>query len=125
MFGDWRLSMAAYNCGPKCVTKAIRRYNSDDFWYLVALKAIPKETRLHVPKIIAMRKIALNPQKYGFINLNYYPPLDYGLVHLKGSFSLSHLSNHWKIPYQELRGLNPKFKTDTVYSNIRVPASRL
>jgi len=122
IFQDWRLSIAAYNCGENKMIKTIKKNGSNDFWHLVALKAIPRETRFHVPKVIAMRKIALNPRKYGFADINYHPPLDYGLVYLNGLFSLSYLSEYWDIPHKDLLRLNSKFNTDTVYSNIRVPA---
>jgi len=51
-FGDWALAMAAYNCGPGNMRKAIRRANSKDFWKVA--KYLPRETRNYVPKFIAM-----------------------------------------------------------------------
>ena len=50
-FGDWTLALAAYNCGPGNVRKAIRRSQSRDFWKLE--KFLPKETRRYIPKFIA------------------------------------------------------------------------
>ena len=127
VFEDWRLSMAAYNCGERCVQVAIQTENSRNFWYLVENKAIPPETRNYVPKIIAMRKIALNPPAYGFYNLDYQEPLDYELVALRGSSSLSHISQKLDVPHSELKKLNTKFKTDSIPAEgreayIRVPA---
>jgi membrane-bound lytic murein transglycosylase D len=52
-FGDWTLAMAAYNCGPGRVSRAIRKSGSKDFWVLK--KYLPKETRRYVPKFIAMQ----------------------------------------------------------------------
>ena len=51
MFGDWTLAIAAYNCGPGNVKKAIRKANSTDFWVLK--KYLPRETRQYVPKFMA------------------------------------------------------------------------
>lgn len=50
-FGDWTLAVAAYNCGPGGVRKAIRRSGKNDYWSL--RKYLPKETQKYVPRIIA------------------------------------------------------------------------
>ena len=130
IFEDWRLSMAAYNYGEHRVKKAISNYNSKDFWYLSEQKStFPTETRDYIPKIIAMRKIALQPKAYGFTNLKYEEPLDYKLVSLRGSSSssLSSVSRQLNVSQEELKSLNPKFKTDSIpidngKTQIRVPA---
>src|SRR5579885_1704902 len=49
MFGDWYLAMAAYNCGPVCVQRAVERTGYADFWELSARRALPEETRNYVP----------------------------------------------------------------------------
>ena len=41
-FGDWYLAMAAYNCGPGCVQRAVERTGYADFWELRRLNALPK-----------------------------------------------------------------------------------
>jgi membrane-bound lytic murein transglycosylase D len=50
-FGDWLLTIAAYNAGPGGVLKAIKRSGSRNFWKLQYF--LPEETRLHVKKFIA------------------------------------------------------------------------
>ncbi|MEO5684399.1 MAG: lytic transglycosylase domain-containing protein [Chitinophagaceae bacterium] len=50
-FGDWLLVMAAYNCGPGPVYKAIRKSGSHNFWALQSY--LPRESREHVKKFIA------------------------------------------------------------------------
>ncbi len=50
-FGDWPLVMAAYNCGPGRVKKAIRYAKCDDYWEIS--KYLPKETQRYVPAYIA------------------------------------------------------------------------
>jgi membrane-bound lytic murein transglycosylase D len=50
-FGDWTLVMAAYNCGPGRVAKAIRYAKCDDYWEIS--KYLPKETQRYVPSYIA------------------------------------------------------------------------
>ena len=114
IFGNWHLSMAAYNCGEGKVISAIKKHNSKNFWHLANQKAIPKETREYVPKIIAMRKIALNPSDYGFHNLNWHKALEYELVSLSSSSSFSRIAERLNISKDELRRLNAKFNTDTI-----------
>ena len=51
-YGDWLLAVAAYNCGPGWMEKAIKRSGSHDYWQLQNF--LPKETRSHVQKFIAV-----------------------------------------------------------------------
>jgi len=51
-FGDWTLALAAYNCGPGNVKKAIQRSSKDEFWSLK--NYLPKETRRYIPKYVAI-----------------------------------------------------------------------
>ena len=50
-FGDWTLAIAAYNCGPGNMRKAIRRSGSRDYWKLRG--HLPKETQQYIPRIVA------------------------------------------------------------------------
>ncbi|MEO1437266.1 MAG: lytic transglycosylase domain-containing protein, partial [Bacteroidota bacterium] len=52
LYNDWILAIAAYNCGPGRVNKAIRRANSKNFWKLYP--HLPKETRSYVPAFISV-----------------------------------------------------------------------
>ena len=56
IFGDWNLVIAAYNCGPENINKAIRRNNGEkDYWQIYPY--LPKETRGYVPAFIAANYI--------------------------------------------------------------------
>ncbi len=65
-FGDWYLAMAAYNCGPGNVRRAIEKTGYADFWVLRDLQALPRETQNYVPIILATAQIARDPKAYGF-----------------------------------------------------------
>ena len=65
-FGDWYLAMAAYNCGPANVKRAIEKTGYADFWVLRDLQALPTETQNYVPIILATAQIARDPKAYGF-----------------------------------------------------------
>ena len=126
-FGDWRLSMAGYNSGEGTVLSAIREQGGNrNYWLLVEKQLLPKETRDYVPKVMAMRKIANNPELYGFSDLEYQESLDYKVISLSSSSLLSTLSNELNIPYEALKTLNPKFKKDIIPFNkeenyVRIP----
>ncbi|MBC6416086.1 MAG: lytic transglycosylase domain-containing protein [Bdellovibrionales bacterium] len=124
-FQDWYLSLAAYNCGESCVQKAIRKYRIRDFWLLSEKSALPKETRNHVPKIIAMAHISKNPRAYGFSNLALFSPLDYNLLQVGQSTRLSEIAKYLNIPLSKLKLLNSKYETDYVPHSyeIRIPTN--
>ncbi len=62
--GDWMLALAAYNSGSGTVQRAIKRNKklnrATDFWHL----KLPKETRAYVPKLLALKEVIANPEKY-------------------------------------------------------------
>lgn len=130
MFGDWSLAMAGYNCGENRVARAVSQHQSRNFWYLSNQGALPRETRNYVPKIIAMRRIALNPEDYGFSELSWQTPLSYDLVSINQSMRLSRIAEQLNVDVDELKRLNPKFTTDHIIVNnrelyIRVPPSSI
>ena len=53
--GDWLLAIAAYNCGPATVRRALARRGADDFWSIA--DALPAETRIHVPRLLAVVEV--------------------------------------------------------------------
>lgn len=65
-FQDWHLALAAYNCGPSRVKKAIRIGKTRNFWLLSRKRLLSRQTRNYVPKIIAIALIEKNPGKFGF-----------------------------------------------------------
>ncbi|HEY5993457.1 MAG TPA: transglycosylase SLT domain-containing protein [Gallionellaceae bacterium] len=66
-FGDWELALAAYNCGENCVERALKRNRKlHKPLNFVSLK-LPKETRNYVPKLLAVKNIISNPDRYGIV----------------------------------------------------------
>lgn len=68
-FGSWYLAAAAYNSGAGTVSKAMRKVlgrttGTDEDFFRIA-KALPKETRDYVPKLIASAKVGSDPVRYG------------------------------------------------------------
>jgi peptidoglycan lytic transglycosylase D len=107
MFGDWYLAMAAYNCGPGCVQKAVERTGYADFWELRRLNALPRETANYVPVILAVTIMAKNPKDYDLENLETDPPVEYETIDLDAPTSLALVAEAADRPVSDIRDLNP------------------
>lgn len=114
LFGDWYLSMAAYNAGENKIKRVVMRNHTRNFWDLVEAKQLPRETMNYVPKYIAARLIAKNPSRYGFHNIEDESPLKYEKLDLKKSISLSKLAKHSGVSLKDLKALNPSILRDYV-----------
>jgi membrane-bound lytic murein transglycosylase D len=106
-YGDWYLAMAAYNCGPGNVDKAVERTGYADYWELLKLKALPKETSHYVPIILAMTIMAKNPQDYGLDAIEEDDPIEYDTIHLDAATNVSLIADAAQQPVSLIRDLNP------------------
>jgi membrane-bound lytic murein transglycosylase D len=105
--GDWYLAMAAYNCGPYCIERAVQRTGYADFWELRRRNVLPKETMNYVPAILAMAIIAKDPQAYGIELVEQDPPLQYETVHISAPTNLGLMADAADVPTADIRELNP------------------
>jgi membrane-bound lytic murein transglycosylase D len=110
-FNSWYLAMAAYNVGEGRVEKVVKKYKTKDFWTLARTKrALPKETVNYVPKYIAAKLIAKNPDKYGFDGIDYMPPIEFDHINLDQPVNLRLMAEKMNINYEDFKALNPKYK---------------
>ena len=105
--GDWLLAVAAYNCGEGAVARAVqeneRRGLPTDFWNL----SLPEETRGYVPRLLALARVARDPEAYG-LRLSPIPNQPYiTQVHIAGPVDLKVAADVAQIPLADLRHLNP------------------
>ncbi|HSE85931.1 MAG TPA: transglycosylase SLT domain-containing protein [Candidatus Binatia bacterium] len=107
-FGRWYLAIAAYNAGQGAIEKAMQSSGANDFWTLSAKAKLRDETRNFVPKFVAASLIAHDPQKYGFIDLAYEPPMDYEEMEVQGSLRLASLAEMAGTDPETIRELNPE-----------------
>ena len=106
-FHDWYLAMAAYNCGPGVIEKAVERTGYADFWELRARKVIPAETANYVPIILAMTIVAKNAPEYGIYDITPEQPVEYETLKLDAPVNLGLISDLTETPIPELQQLNP------------------
>ena len=110
IYGDWQLAMAAYNCGPGGVNKAIARSGGKrTFWEIYPY--LPRETRGYVPKYIAASYIMNYYHEHGLTAGRYDLPLHVDTIHIHNDVHLAVVSSVTGIPVEQLRQLNPQFRT--------------
>jgi len=109
-FDDWYLAVAAYNAGPGKILNAIRRYNTRDFWRLAKGSYLRPETKRYIPKLLAAIIIAKEPEKYGFSELEYAPPLEFDTVVVPQPTDLEVVAQITGVDYDTLKVLNPELK---------------
>ncbi len=106
-FGDWYLAMAAYNCGPMAVARAVERTGYADFWELRNRHALPIETTNYVPIILAMTIMTKNAAEYGLEGVVPEAPLEYDTIEVSSPTHLALVADMTDAPLQELAELNP------------------
>jgi membrane-bound lytic murein transglycosylase D len=106
-YGNWELSLAAYNAGEGRINKARRRARarrrSTNYWRL----RLPRQTRRYVPSFLALARIMENAAKYG-LNLDQRDaPLKQETLELHLSGTLQELARRAGIPHNDMARLNP------------------
>jgi len=127
IYHDWILVIAAYNCGPGNVNKAIRRSGGKRNYWDIYYR-LPRETRGYVPAYIAAT-YAMNYYK----NHHLHPvpiemPLATDTLIIEDNLHFKQVSAVLGLPLKELRDLNPQYRRDIVPGKskpqaIRVPMS--
>ena len=124
IYGDWNLVMAAYNCGPGNVNKAIRRAGGKrDFWAIFPY--LPRETRSYVPLFIAASYIMNYYCDHNLCPLQTSLPLATDTVMINNALHLQQVSEVLQLDVATLRALNPQYKRDIVPGNTRPSVLKL
>lgn len=117
-YNDWHLVIAAYNCGPGNVSKAIRIANGkQNFWEIYPY--LPRETRSYVPLFIAANYIM---NFYEHHNMCPATPLfNYATdtVMISDRVHLQQIAEKVGISLDELKFLNPQYRYDIIPGNIK------
>ena len=77
-FNNWTLAAAAFNCGNGRINRTIQEQRVDSYYDML----LPNETERYVYRILALKLITENPQKYGFhiSDEGWYQPLEYKTI---------------------------------------------
>ncbi len=115
-YGDWSLAIAAYNCGPSTVNKAIRRAGGDatkaDFWKVYPY--LPEETRGYVPMFIAANYVMTYYPKHNISPVLPTKPLITDTIGVAERMHFDQIEAVLAIPKEELRILNPQYREDII-----------
>ena len=127
-YEDWCLALAAYNCGVGSLNKAIKKAGKKDYWYLADNGFLAKETRLYVPKFLAVSDILSNSEEHG-IDWGESEALDEtDVIEIKQSIDLSLLAGELGVSPSVLSSLNPSLKFNITPPNfkytLRVPSKQ-
>ena len=112
-FHSWTAAAAAYNCGENGLARRISKQSTDDYYDLW----LNSETSRYVYRILAMKLIMQNPQKYGFHlrQCDLYPPIPTRAATLSGqNVDLYEFARTNGTSYKMLRMLNPWIQTDVL-----------
>lgn len=124
---NWLLAIAAYDAGEGSIARAIKnsgQTNKVDFWTL----SISRETKLYIPRLLAIAEIINNPQKYGITlpDIAYRPY--FTEVNVGSQIHLNHAAKLAGISFNDLKKLNPQFKQTATAPNhphtLLIPANK-
>ena len=115
IYKDWSLAIAAYNCGPGNVNKALRRAGDDarkDFWAIYPY--LPRETRGYVPCFIAATYVMNYYNKHNISPALAKKPIVTDSVHVNRRVHFQQIADILKLPVEQLQVLNPQYRKQEI-----------
>ena len=113
IYGDWNLVIAAYNCGPGNINKAIHRAGGEkDYW--VIYPYLPKETRGYVPAFIAANYIMNYYCEHNICPMKTKLPIATDTIMVSRNVHMEQISALCDIDIESIRALNPQYRTDII-----------
>ncbi len=123
IYHDWSLAIAAYNCGPGNINKALRRAGADtdstrhDFWAIYPF--LPQETRGYVPCFIAATYVMNHYNKHNISAALAKRPILTDSVHVHHRVNFRQIADVLQLPVEELQILNPQYRKQEIPGDIR------
>ncbi|MBQ2838825.1 MAG: transglycosylase SLT domain-containing protein [Muribaculaceae bacterium] len=120
-YGDWSLAIAAYNCGPGNVNKAIRRSGGGkkDYWEIY--NYLPKETRGYVPAFIAAAYVMNYHNEHGISSALAKKPILTDTVWVKQRLNFKQISDVIDLEVEALETLNPQYRKNIIPGSYNKP----
>ena len=113
IYNDWSLAIAAYNCGPGNVNKALHRNGgTGDFWDIY--EYLPRETRGYVPAFIAANYAMTYYKQHNISPSLASKPLITDTVSVNRRIHFAQISEVLNIPIEEIRTFNPQYRADVI-----------
>lgn len=114
MYGDWTLAIAAYNCGPGNVNKALKRAgeNARTFWDIYP--HLPRETRGYIPAFIGATYAYTFHKQHSIEPIAASLPISTDTVHVNNMMHFDQIASTLGTPVEILRELNPQYKMDII-----------
>ncbi|MGE0401586.1 MAG: LysM peptidoglycan-binding domain-containing protein [Kofleriaceae bacterium] len=110
-FGDWDIALASFNVGYGAMLRSIARYNTNDFYRLCEYEnAVPWETCLYPPKVLATAIVGHNRALFGVDNIKVEPPEVYDEVSVPTSLPLSVIARAANASEADIKRLNPHLR---------------
>ena len=129
IFDDWTLAIAAYNCGPGNINKAISRSGGKrDFWQIYPF--LPRETRGYIPAFIAATYVMNYYPEHGLKAYTFNIPKSFDTIRLQKNVLMCYVADMTGVPLDELRALNPQYRIDMIPASsgnysICLPANKI
>ena len=113
IYGDWNLVIAANNCGPGTINKAIRRAGGEtDYWKIYNL--LPKETRGYVPAFIAANYVMTYYCDHNICPMETNIPASTDTVQVTQNLHFEQIAELCNVPLDEVKSLNPQYKKQII-----------
>jgi membrane-bound lytic murein transglycosylase D len=125
---DWELALAAYNCGPGTVQRAIRKAGGRrNFWEIY--RFLPAETRAYVPMFVAVTYSMTHAEDHNIIQNQPYYPIEHETVIINKYVNLKDLAEKLRVCLDDLVELNPELKKKVIPAHfknyaLKIPAER-
>jgi membrane-bound lytic murein transglycosylase D len=114
-FQSWDLALAAYNMGYKQLLRRLENAGVHDFWSLADVAdGMPRETRLYVPKVMAVALVLANLSHFGFDDVELMGPLAASEIRVPPGVRLSLVARAAGTSLRHIRELNEEFRGDMV-----------
>lgn len=113
IYHDWNLVIAAYNCGPGNINKAIRRAGGKaDYWEIY--RYLPRETRGYVPAFIAANYVMTYYCKHNICPMETNIPQATDTVLVTRDLHFQQIADLCHVPMEEIKSLNPQYKRNII-----------
>jgi len=124
IFNDWNLVIAAYNCGPDAINKAIHRSKGEtDYWQIYPY--LPKETRGYVPAFIAANYVMTYYCDHNICPMVAELPEKTDTVMLDRDVHFEQIAGILNMDVAQIKNLNPQYRRNIINGHSKLSALRL